>query len=393
MRVILILLLVIFIPIGCFSQGIKSDSIPEDSVQTTLITFIVITPSIPDTELVYIAGNHSLLGHWAPDRVPLKRLDKYQWQIKFRFPVGSYLEYKITRGSWYKEAVDQNGIIPGNFQLHINTDTVVTHQIYAWRDNFDRLLPGNITGIYRVHFELSFQGLKPRNVIVWLPPGYDSQPQRRYPVLYMHDGQNIFDPMTSVFGHDWQIDETADSLVKRHLIEPVIVVGIYNTADRKKEYAPGDLGTRYMDFVVGTVKPFIDSIYRTLPGPLFTGTGGSSQGGLIAFMLLWEYPDVFSMAACLSPAFRFDTVDYISFVRSTSGPDNNIRIYFDNGGMGLDSLLQPQLAEMVDALTGKGFQLGKQLFVFIDPDGQHSEIYWAERFWRPLKIFWGTNED
>ena len=393
MQVKLNLLIAIFMPIGSFGQDIKSDIIPGDSVQSALITLNVITPVIPDTELVYIAGNHSLLGHWAPDRVPLKRLDKDQWQINFWFPLGSKLEYKITRGSWYKEAVDQHGNIPDNYQLYVKTDTAVTHQIFAWRDNFERLLPGKVTGNYRVHSDLSFPGLKPRNVIVWLPPGYDSEPQRRYPVLYMHDGQNILDPMTSTFGHDWQIDETADSLIKQQLIEPLIVVGIYNTIDRAKEYAPGDLGRRYMDFVVGTVKPFIDSTYRTMPARLFTATGGSSQGGLIAFMLLWERPDVVSMAACLSPAFRFNTTDYTSFVRRTSGPDNNICIYFDNGSMGLDSLLQPQLDEMVNALTAKGLQLGKQLFVFIDPDGQHSEIYWAKRFWRPLTIFWGANED
>jgi len=393
MWVKLSLLILISIPVDSFARHFKSDIDEEDSLQTALITFNVITPSIPDTDLVYIAGNNSLLGHWAPDRVPLTRLDNDQWQIIFRFPAGSHLEYKITRGSWLTEAVDLDGNIPDNYQLYIKTDTVVTHQIFAWRDNFDRLLPGKVTGIHRVHFNLSFPGLKPRNVIVWLPPGYHSQPQCRYPTLYMHDGQNILDPMTSAFGHDWQIDETADSLIKQHLIEPLIVVGIYNTVDRAKEYAPCDLGRSYMDFVVGTVKPFIDSTYRTMPGPLFTATGGSSQGALIAFMLLWEHSDVFSMAACLSPAFRFDKVDYTSFVRKTSGPGHNIRIYLDNGRTGLDSLLQPQLDEMVDVLTAKGFQLGQQLFVFIDPDGQHSEIYWAKRFWRPLTIFWGANEE
>jgi enterochelin esterase-like enzyme len=123
----------------------------------------------------------------------------------------------------------------------------------------------------------------------------------------MHDGQNIFGPVTSSFGTDWSVDETADDLIKKKSIEPVIVVGIYNTSDRLKEYTPGEKGTAYMDFVVKTVKPLIDSTYRTKPDRKNTIVGGSSAGGIMSFMLVWEHADVFSKAFGMSPAFRLES--------------------------------------------------------------------------------------
>ncbi len=289
-----------------------------------------------------------------------------------------------------KKPVDSNGRIPENHILEISSDTVINHRIAAWKDDFNAHRMISVTGDVRFHQNLTYPGLKPRDLIVWLPPEYKIDPRRRFPVLYMHDGQNIMDPQTSAFGQDWRIDETADSLINKGLIEPIIIVGIYNSSDRSEEYAPGDLGILYMQFVVETVLPFIDHTYRTLSGPAFTATGGSSQGGLIALMLLWEYPTVFSMAACLSPAFKFENVDYISTVRETQGPGRNARIYFDIGNIGLDQRLQSQLYEMVQTLIDKGFHEGEQLFLFIEPDAEHSERFWAKRFWRPLLIFWGN---
>jgi enterochelin esterase-like enzyme len=163
---------------------------------------------------------------------------------------------------------------------------------------------GQITGTLRYQRALKGAGIKDRDLVVWLPPDYEADQTRRYPVIYMHDGQNILDSVTSSFGTDWSVDETADDLIRKKSIEPVIVVGIYNTSDRMKEYTPGDKGTAYMDFVVKTVKPLIDSTYRTKADRKNTIVGGSSASGIMSFMLVWEHADVFSKAICMSPAFK-----------------------------------------------------------------------------------------
>jgi predicted alpha/beta superfamily hydrolase len=172
----------------------------------------------------------------------------------------------------------------------------------------------------------------------------------------------------------------------------VIVVGIYNTSDRMKEYTPGDKGTAYMNFVVDTVKPLIDSAYRTKPDRKNTIVGGSSAGGIISFMLVWEHPDVFSKAICMSPAFKSlsaDGWDYTQTVRTSKGSPKPIFLYIDNGGIGLDSQLQPGIDDMLTALKTKGYQEGKHFIFIHDPTAKHSEADWAKRFPTALKLVLG----
>ncbi len=250
---------------------------------------------------------------------------------------------------------------------------------------------GQIIGTVKYHPAVKGNELQERNVIVWLPPDYGVDPEQFYPVLYMHDGQNIFDPSTSYIGIDWQIDETADSLIRAGEIPPIIIVGIFNTSDRTLEYTPGEKGDSYMDFVVNTVKPLIDSNYLTLPDRDNTFVGGSSAGGIISFMLTWEYPEVFSKAICMSPAFRNpDGTDYqfnyITTVQNSEETPKDVFFYLDNGGVELDALLQPGIDEMLLALDSKGYRLDRD-FVFIkDNEATHSETAWAERFPNALKL-------
>lgn len=175
---------------------------------------------------------------------------------------------------------------------------------------------------------MEWKGLKPRDIIVWLPPGYDENINERYPVLYMHDGQNIVDPKTSSFGIDWQIDEVADSLIRENKIEPIIVVGIYNTADRSSEYKNIDSGFVYMDFVINKLKPLIDKTYRTKPDKENTANGGSSLAGLTSLMFVWEHPEVFSKAICMSSAFKIENIDYVSDIEKYSGAKKKYKNVF-----------------------------------------------------------------
>ena len=207
----------------------------------------------------------------------------------------------------------------------------------------------------------------------------------------MHDGQNIFDPATSAFGVDWRIDETLDSLIRKKYIPPMIVVGIYNTADRSKEYGQGDKGKAYMEFVVKKLKPFIDSAYRTKPDAKNTIVGGSSMGGLISFMLAWEYPKVFAKAICMSPAFKISTIDYVKVVKASGRKADGQSFYIDNGGVGLESQLQPGIDEMIKALKEKGFRQNKDYFLIIDPQAKHFESAWAERFPEAMLMLYLAN--
>jgi predicted alpha/beta superfamily hydrolase len=200
----------------------------------------------------------------------------------------------------------------------------------------------------------------------------------------MQDGQNVFDPATSAFGTDWQLDETADSMIRKRAVDPMIIVGIYNTVERNKEYIPSDKGRLYREFLVKRLKPFIDSAYKTKPGRKHSIIGGSSAGGILAFMMVWEFPDVFSKAICMSPAFRLpgnnaSGWNYVSIVKQDI-KRKKIFFYIDNGGIGLEQQLQPGVDEMLKALTDKGYKSGKDFIYVSDPSALHNEKSWAKRF-------------
>ncbi|HLF35858.1 MAG TPA: alpha/beta hydrolase-fold protein [Cyclobacteriaceae bacterium] len=346
------------------------------------VTFLLYSPDLPDYSNVYITGSISDLGNWDPSRIIMQPLGNHRWSKKIMLDEPGIVEYKFTRGSWNTEAAgDTGGPLP-NFILEVAGDTVVEHNILYWlnRDP-SRKIRSQVTGTVKYHHSLAGSGILPRDIVVWLPPGYEKKKNKqRYPVLYMHDGQNIFDPATSAFGTDWRVDETCDSLIRNKIIDPLIVVGIYNTPDRSLEYTPGDKGDAYMHFVVTKLKPLIDSRYRTLIDRDHTLVAGSSAGGLISFMLAWEYPEVFSFAICMSPAFKIMGIDYVSAVESSEFMRKDMFFYLYNGGVGLESELQPGIDLMISALRKKGYRDGLDYYYNRVPDGKHSEADWANYF-------------
>ncbi|MBI3195653.1 MAG: histidine kinase, partial [Ignavibacteriae bacterium] len=134
------------------------------------------------------------------------------------------------------------------------------------------------------------------------------------------------------------------------------------------------------------LKPMIDNEYRTLSDRENTGVMGSSMGGLASFLLVWNYPEVFSMAGCLSPAFPEETIDE---TEQYIGHEKNIRLYIDNGGVGLEKELQIGCDLMLPVLRKKGFVDGKNLEWFLDEKAEHNERAWAARLWRPLMFMFG----
>lgn len=348
-----------------------------------LIKIRVYTPNPADTNQVYISGNIETLGMWQPNKIAMTFKRNHLWEKTFITKPGASVEYKFTLGSWQKEGLDKDGNTLSNFSINTATTRVKTDTIYQFGQALNKIV-GQITGQVQYFKDQHADGLLDRDVIVWLPPDYDKDLTKKYAVLYMHDGQNLFDPKTSSFGTDWQVDESCDSLIKMGKIPPVIVVGINNTADRNLEYSPGSKGTAYMNFIIYQLKPMIDSTYRTLTDRKHTFVGGSSMGGLISMMLVWEHPKVFYGAICMSPAFQYQDFDYIPKITSDKTSKKNIKIYFDIGTVGLETQLQPGLDAMVKALNSKDYLKNKDYFYVKEENAKHTEADWARRLPKAL---------
>ncbi|HLF20200.1 MAG TPA: alpha/beta hydrolase-fold protein [Bacteroidota bacterium] len=364
-------------------------SVPSASQECSVTLKVVVPRSTPADAKIFVAGNHPKLGDWDPGRIELLRENDSAWAITEIFPKGSQLEYKVTRGSWNKQAIYAEGVIPGNFRLTVSQDTAIVVRPISWSDSYVAVGKG-ITGNVKYHRSIMGEGLRyDRDVIVWLPPSYDKDELRRYPVLYMHDGQNVFDPSTSFIGYDWHVDEVADSLMRGEKIQEIIIVAVNNSPDRVPEYSDSELGRKYATFVVYQLKPFIDKTYRTKPDAANTGVMGSSMGGLSSFLFVWWYPDVFSKAGCLSSAFLFDDGKTLKEVDSYKGPGKNVRVYMDCGGAGMEARLKPGMDEMRRILLKKSYKEGVDFEYFYDENAEHIERAWAERVWRPLRFLFG----
>ena len=250
-----------------------------------------------------------------------------------------------------------------------------------------------LTGDVRTHDAFHSRHLThDRTVVVYLPPGYDPETAERYPVLYLHDGQNVFDRATS-FAEEWQVDESAQRLITDGEIEPLIIVGIYNTGEhRVDEYTPtpaiekgqGGHADDYGRMLVEDLKPFIDRTYKTLPSAASTAMGGSSLGGLLTMHLGLRYPTAFSRLAVLSPSVWWDERVILREVEALPAA-LPLRIWLDAGtAEGDDTLVD--LRALRDALVAKGWVLDDTLAYLEAEGGEHNEQSWATRVERVLKF-------
>ncbi|HSR49290.1 MAG TPA: alpha/beta hydrolase-fold protein [Acidobacteriota bacterium] len=214
---------------------------------------------------------------------------------------------------------------------------------------------------------------------VFYPPGYQENTLARYPVIYMQDGQNLFFPNEAFGGTHWMVEETLSLLTAMNAISQVIVVGVYPN-DRMHDYTqPGY--EAYGRFLTEELKPFIDSRYRTLPGPRHTAVMGSSLGGVVSFFLAWNYPHVFGQAACLSSTFGYQD-DLRQRVSREAPP--RVRFYLDSGW--------PQdnfevTRDMSVLLERRGYTTGRDLLYLAFPKAAHNESAWAMRCHIPFQFF------
>ncbi|MFN8671189.1 MAG: alpha/beta hydrolase-fold protein [Candidatus Sericytochromatia bacterium] len=236
-----------------------------------------------------------------------------------------------------------------------------------------------------------------RDIDIYLPPSYNKDRNKHYPVLYMHDGNNLFYPEIAFAGKPWKINKTVDMLINTGLIQEIIVVGIHNTIGRNYEYTwdqmkyrngfvEGGGGYKYSKFIINEVKDYIDRELRTLPDRNNTAIAGSSLGGLISYYLALYYPNIFGKTAIISPSLWWSHGKPLLDSRAIS---NNLKIWLDMGTQEGHSNIE-MTRFMRNELYKKGYREGYNLGYLEDRGGKHNEVSWGNRFHLPLIFFFGT---
>ena len=251
------------------------------------------------------------------------------------------------------------------------------------------------------------QHIAARHVDVWCPPGYEYG-MARYPVIYMHDGQNLFDPAWSSIGIDWGIDEAIGRLMAAGVSAGAIAVGIWHSPQRRLDYMPqkplmteparplleqfvrewggSPVSDAYLRFLVEELKPFIDATYRTLPDRAHTSVMGSSMGGLISLYALTEYPAIFGGAGCVSTHWPIGGTLLVDYFGSVLPRPGDHRIYFDYGTETTDADYEPYQQRMDELMQAAGYRRGVDWVTQKFEGAEHSERAWRARVDVPLKF-------
>lgn len=268
------------------------------------------------------------------------------------------------------------------------------------------MLPSGDAGLPpRLHLHRGFTSLylpDRRDLIVYLPPGYDEHPERSYPVLYLHDGQNLFDGRTSFIpGRTWQILEHADAAIEAGEVEPLVIVGIYNTGDRRlAEYTPerdwrmgGGEASDYGLLLTRELMPFIASRYRIRTEREATGLGGSSLGGLVTLYLGLRHAQHFGKLAVLSPSVWWASKSILGYVNERA-PEiwERPRVWLDVGDReGIRTLADAE--QLKRRLIANGWRSGETLHFERVQGGTHDEASWAGRVRPMLRFLFPTGSE
>jgi enterochelin esterase-like enzyme len=357
---------------------------------------ITIRARVPEKSgAVYIAGNLPELGPWDPAKRAMEGLGAER-RITLDVPAGQTLEFKLTLGSWTREGLGPSGTVLPNFKVAADADREITVEIVDFKKD-PRLYmsdtPGSgVLGTLTYWHDVPSRHLRAsRHVGVWLPPSYGRRRSQRFPVLYMHDGQNLFDPRIANTGTDWGVDEAIVRSVAADRMPEAIVIGVWSTAERRSEYSPWHDGPAYGRFLVEELMPEVNAELRTLKGPRHNTVVGSSMGGLISFDLCRRYPQVFGAGGCVamhvtfSPAqiagdFSGQGPTYLETelergLRFARGP----RLWIDQGTLGIDAHYGPVQAKLATWLRGQGWREGSDFVVRRYEGSEHNEAAWRAR--------------
>jgi predicted alpha/beta superfamily hydrolase len=338
----------------------------------------------PAGEPVYLAGSFN---NWNPKN------EKYKLQnikgfpgITIEVPTGM-IEYKFTRGGWDKVESGELGRQKENRKLMVGSDTTIEAEVGHWADHFPSKTKKSTAGKNVRILDTAFfmpELKRHRRIWIYLPDSYATS-GKRYPVLYMHDAQNLFDDALS-FSGEWGIDEAMDSLGPA--IRECIVVGIDNGGEKRmNEYSPYDMerfgkgeGAQYVDFLVKTLRPYINKNFRTKRCGKHNYIAGSSMGGLISLYAVLRYPKKFGGAGVFSPAFWIAPQikdDVARNARRVKG-----KIYFFAGQQESDEMVPDMLA--IFELMNQHSKA--EMTTVVRAEGRHTEATWRNEF--PLFYEW-----
>lgn len=367
------------------------------------VTLEITAPDLAPGEWLYLASN---LNGWNARDDRYRVFPDLDGRLRRTLSMrrGELLEFKVSRGGWERVEVDTAGRDRPNRTFKADEDAVVEVAIAAWHDQFPQKIPhSTIGGDVRTLGPVLIPSLqREREVLVYLPPDYDTPEAegRRYPVLYMFDGQNLFDAATA-FSGEWGIDKAMDRLILAGELAPVIVVAIYNGQEHRiAEQCPWALprlgvphpqGDLFLGWVADTIKPLIDAKFRTLPDRDHTGIGGSSMGGLTALYAAFRHPRVFGRILSMSPALWVGDRAIFPYVKGRHRPPGT-KIYLDCGHLeGVQRATRAfarTAGDMAAVLESLGFRMGEDLRWVDDPTGSHDEASWGRRFPEALKFLW-----
>jgi metallo-beta-lactamase class B len=330
---------------------------------------------------IYVSGNFN---EWNPkdEKYKLKVFGNGRKSIVINdLPAGVYA-FKFTRGGFEKVETTNDGRDISDRIVEVNADISMDLKIAGWKDDYPdkpkRYTASPQVKIIDTAFKMP-QLSRTRRVWIYLPRNY-AQSGKTYPVIYLNDGQNLFNEQTAAFG-EWGVDECLDSL-QNQLSKESIIIGIDHGGDKRMtEYNPYDHqqfgkgeGKAYVDFLANTLKPYIDSKYRTMKGADYTLVGGSSMGADISLYAVFEYPNVFGGALLFSPAFSVtpSLFDAATNFKSASMP----KFYFYAGGKESSSMVG-DMEKMIGILQLKN---RVQIRKTVNPLGQHNEQSWRNEF-------------
>jgi predicted alpha/beta superfamily hydrolase len=331
---------------------------------------------------VYVAGNFNTW-NTHDNKYQFGSIKDDEQFLDINLPPGKY-EYKLTRGDWSKVETTAEGKGIENRILNLTKDTAINIFITSWSDDFKTIpvvkkhtASSHVT-IMNTAFAIP-QLNRTRRIWLYLPKDYSAKNKKRFPVLYMHDGQNLFDEATAGFG-EWGVDECLDSLFNQGKKE-CIVVGIDNGPKRMNEYNPYTFqsfgkgeGNQYVDFIAKTLKPYIDKHLHTLKDKKNTFVAGSSMGGLISLYAVMKYPNVFGGAGIFSPAFW--TAPEIGDYIKTSSAKINSKLFFYAGGKESDKMV-PDMKKIESDLKALS---PSKIYEEVDSEAKHNEAAWRKYF-------------
>ena len=382
-------------------------SAPDAECCTATITAVV-----PEgAPAVYLTGSLPELGPWKPDALKMEG-DARERVARVTAPKGTVLEYKFTLGSWEREALGPSGMVMANFRLAMEKNVDARHEIADFKKDVKEYIAdwrgSGVRGTLVTWTDFKSAILGPaRHVSIWLPPGYDQDTERRYKVLYMSDGQNLFDPRIANTGVDWGVDEAVTALVEEGKIEPVIVVGVWSSPMRGFEYSPWHGAPDYARFLIEELSPRVNAEFRTLTGPENTAHMGSSMGGLLSFHLATKHPGTFGACGCVSTHFPLSeavVAQYFPMGGKPADPDpepyilkdieaglaipDGARLWFDYGTEGLDAGYAPTHEALRRALGAQGLVEGSDFVIRAYDGADHNETSWRARLKDPLQFLY-----